>query len=92
MNEERTEERPEPRAWVEMLSEDQARRVLPESYGYDHGLLPSFFRLVQTHERIGDVFWPLQAAVMQGGEDSELSQRDRELIAVVAAVAQDCEY
>ena len=85
-------DRTEPTAWIRMPSEEEARRDLPQDYAYDHALLPSFFRLVHAHRQISDVFWPLQAAVMQGEEDSRLSQRDREMVAVAAAVAQDCDY
>ena len=84
--------RTEPTAWIHMPSEEEARRDLPQDYAYDHSLLPSFFRLVHAHREISEVFWPLQAAVMQGEEDSRLSSRDREMVAVAAAVAQDCDY
>ena len=85
-------DRPEPTAWIGIPSEEEARQDLPQDYGYDHALLPSFFRLVHAHREISEVFWPLQGAVMQGEDDSQLSPRDREMIAVAAAVAQDCEY
>jgi alkylhydroperoxidase/carboxymuconolactone decarboxylase family protein YurZ len=85
-------DRNEPTAWIRIPSEEDARRDLPSDYAYDDALLPSFFRLVNAHRKISQVFWPLQAAVMQGEEDSRLSPREREMIAVAAAVAQDCDY
>lgn len=49
-------DRPESTTWIRIPSEEEARRDLPQDYGYDHALLPSFFRLLHAHEEISEVF------------------------------------
>jgi hypothetical protein len=80
-------------AWVAIPSEATVRARLPAGtrYPYDFGFLPAMGRLVRAHPRIGPAWLALFAQVMW--EPSEvLSRAEREMIAAVAAAAQDCHY
>ena len=83
-----------PDAWVQMPSEEQLRAtIIPPGSGfpYDFGFLPAMVRLALTHGRIGAAFGPLFAQIMFSPE-GRLSRREREMVASVAAAAQDCVY
>jgi hypothetical protein len=82
----------EKEAWVELLTEEESRRQMPPYYNYQGSFIPNFFRLVQAHSAIGAAFWPLQKEVLEGTPDSMLTASERELIVLVASVAQDCHY
>ena len=47
-------------------------------------------RLHMAHPRIGPLFGPLFREIMFG--QGELSRAEREMVAAVAAAAQDCHY
>jgi len=80
-------------AWVAIPSEETERARLPHSftYPYDFGFLPAMGRLLRTHPRIGPAFLKLFAEIMWTPA-SYLSRPEREMIAAVAAAAQDCHY
>lgn len=80
-------------AWVAIPSEETVRAALPPGakYPYDFGFLPAMGRLIRTHQRIGAAWLPLFREIMWSS-DSVLSRQEREMIAAVAAAAQDCHY
>ena len=81
-----------PDAWVAMPSETEVRAVLPPDADvpYDFGFLPAMFRLIMAHPRIAPFFGALFGQIMF--EPGALSRREREMVAAVAAAAQDCHY
>lgn len=80
-------------AWVTIPTEAELRAQLPpgRAYPYDFGFLPAMGRLLRTHGRIGKAFLQLFSEIMWTPE-SRLSRQEREMIAGVAAAAQDCHY
>ena len=80
-------------AWVIIPSEAELRAQMPpgRAYPYDFGFLPAMGRLLRTHERISGAFLKLFGEIMWTPE-GYLSRREREMIAAVAAAAQDCHY
>ena len=81
-----------PEAWVEMLSEEELRAQIPPDakFPYDFGFLPAMTRLIRAHGRIGQAFGALFAQIMF--VPGHLDRREREMVAAVASVAQDCRY
>ena len=82
-----------PDAWVQLPSEEQLRQLFPRNTGmpYDFGFLPAMMRLIVAHGRIGAAFGQLFGQIMFS-PDGKLSRREREMVAAVAAAAQDCRY
>ena len=82
-----------PDAWVELPSEAQMRALIPPDtkFPYDFGFLPAMMRLIMAHERIGPAFGSLFAQIMFSPQGA-LDRREREMVAAVAAAAQDCHY
>jgi hypothetical protein len=80
-------------AWVSIPSEAELRAQMPpgRTYPYDFGFLPAMGRLLRTHPRIGPAFLKLFSEIMWTPE-SFLTRQEREMIAGVAAAAQDCHY
>jgi hypothetical protein len=80
-------------AWVRILSEPQMRALIPagETVAYDFGFIPAMGRLLMAHERIGPAFVNLYRQIMFAA-DGALSRQEREMVAAVAAAAQDCHY
>lgn len=80
-------------AWVTIPTEAELRAQLPpgRAYPYDFGFLPAMGRLLRTHGRIGKAFMQLFSEIMWAPEGA-LSRQEREMIAGVAAAAQDCYY
>jgi hypothetical protein len=80
-------------AWISIPSEAEIRAQMPpgRTYPYDFGFLPAMGRLLRTHQRIGGAFLKLFSEIMWTPE-SCLSRQEREMIAAVAAAAQDCHY
>ncbi len=80
-------------AWVAIPSEAAIRAQMPPGrvYPYDFGFLPAMGRLLRTHERIGRAFLQLFGEIMWTPE-GHWSRGEREMIAAVAAAAQDCHY
>jgi hypothetical protein len=82
-----------PDAWVRLPSQEQMRALIPpdRKMPYDFGFLPAMTRLVMAHGRIGPAFGQLFAQIMFSPEGA-LDRREREMVAAVAAAAQDCRY
>ncbi len=80
-----------PEAWVRMPSEEELRAQIPQDarFPYDFGFYPAMMRLIGAHGRIGSAFGALFAQIMFSPE-GELDRREREMVAAVAAAAQDC--
>lgn len=57
---------------------------------YDFGFIPPMTRLLLAHTTIGSAFRALYAQVMF--RPGSLSRSEREMVAAVAAAAQDCFY
>ncbi len=77
-------------AWVMMPAGDEIRAARSERSPYDFGFVPAMGRLLMTHPRIGRAFGQLFAEIMFA--PGVLSRAERELVAAVAAAAQDCFY
>lgn len=58
--------------------------------GYRYGYVPAMGRLIAAHPGIAPAFSALFTAVMFA--PGALSRAEREMIAAVAAAAQDCHY
>jgi hypothetical protein len=85
MDFERTED-----SWVAMPSEEQARGMLGGANPYDFGFVTAMARLVGAHVQIAPFFGALFHRIMFG--PGALSRSEREMVAAVAASAQDCHY
>ncbi len=80
-------------AWLTIPTEEELRASLPpgaRAGNYDFGYLPAMGRLQATHRGIGPMFRALYREVMFG--PGELDRQEREMVASVAAAAQDCQY
>ena len=80
-------------AWVAIPNEAERRAQMPggaPASGYDFGFLPAMGRLLSVHREIGPAFGKLFSTVMFG--PGHLSRQEREMVAAVAAAAQDCHY
>lgn len=80
-------------AWVSIPTEEEHRSSLPPGApagNYDFGYLPAMGRLQARHKAIGPLFGALYRQVMFG--PGELDRQEREMVAAVAAAAQDCHY
>ena len=79
-------------AWVPIPSEEDMRAFIPADRPspYDFGFLPAMGRLLFAHPQVGPFFGALFARIMF--EPGHLERREREMIAAVAAAAQDCHY
>ena len=78
----------ERQAWVRLPSDEEIRVAMPAggASAYDFGFMMGMPRLRMAHPRIG----PLFREIMFG--PGELSRAEREMVAAVAAAAQDCHY
>jgi len=77
-------------AWVTLPDEDTYRAAVPAGGPYDFGFLPAMGRLIAAHPRIGPAFSALFASIMFA--PGVLDRSEREMVAAVAASAQDCFY
>jgi alkylhydroperoxidase/carboxymuconolactone decarboxylase family protein YurZ len=57
---------------------------------YDFGFVPAMGRLIMAHPQIAPAFGALFAQIMFA--PGALERREREMVAAVATVAQDCFY
>jgi len=78
-------------AWVGLpdqstIAEAPGRRNHPYNFGYVAGMS----RLIMAHSRIAPAFGALYASIMF--VPGALSRAEREMVAAVAAAAQDCHY
>lgn len=77
-------------AWVALPSEVDLRAGGSSGGHYDFGFLPNMARLIAAHPAIGPAFSRLFGEIMF--RPGTLTRRERELVAAVAAAAQDCFY
>ena len=78
-------------AWVKLsdpaaMTNDGARGNHPYNFGYVAGMA----RLITAHPGIVSAFGGLYASIMFA--PGALSRAEREMVAAVAAAAQDCHY
>ena len=78
-------------AWVK-LPEPATIRLAAErqNHPYDFGYVAGMARLIMAHPRIAPAFGALYASIMFA--PGALSRAEREMVAAVAAAAQDCHY
>ena len=86
-------------AWVALPSDEQIGAMQPSgaaaasqgvARGYDFGFVAGMSRLLMAHDRLGPLFRQLFRELMFG--PGHLDRREREMVAAVAAAAQDCHY
>jgi alkylhydroperoxidase/carboxymuconolactone decarboxylase family protein YurZ len=75
-----------PVEWFKLRPNDPKPGVRP----YNYGFVGEMSVLMSAHPRIGPALGELFAQVMFG--PGALSRSEREMVAAVAAVAQDCHY
>ena len=76
-------------AWVKLVPEDEVRPMF-EGHPYNLGFIPAMGRLIASHDRIGPYFGALFGQIMFA--PGALDRREREMVAAIAAAAQDCHY
>jgi alkylhydroperoxidase/carboxymuconolactone decarboxylase family protein YurZ len=76
-------------AFIELPSRESFASQHPG--GYNFGFVANMGRLLRAHPRIGPRFIALFGEIMFSPEGA-LDRREREMIAAVAAAAQDCHY
>jgi alkylhydroperoxidase/carboxymuconolactone decarboxylase family protein YurZ len=80
-----------PIAWVRLPGPDQvAAARLTEDHPYNLGYVPAMGRLISAHPRLAPYFGALFGQIMF--VPGALSRAEREMVAAVAAAAQDCHY
>lgn len=80
-----------PEAWIDLPSEDSIReKTRGKKTGYNFGFVPRMSRLMAAHPAIGPAFSKLYGQIMF--TEGRLDRREREMVASVAAAAQDCFY
>jgi alkylhydroperoxidase/carboxymuconolactone decarboxylase family protein YurZ len=79
-------------AWVDLPSAEEIRDRIPADtpIAYDINFLPAMARLSRGHPRLAAPFSALSHAIMFG--PGYLTRAEREMVASVAAAAQDCHY
>ncbi|MDX1382398.1 MAG: carboxymuconolactone decarboxylase family protein [Thermoanaerobaculia bacterium] len=81
---------PGPIAWVDTPTDEEMAAIRPPGGPYDFGFVPNMGKLLAAHQEIGPHFGALFAQIMFA--DGALDRREREMVAAVAAAAQDCHY
>lgn len=81
-----------PEAWVRIPTEEEYLANMPPGAkgAYEFGFVPAMGRLLATHPTIGRAFGNLYMQIMFA--PGHLSRAEREMVAGVAAAAQDCHY
>ena len=79
-------------AWVQIPTDTEYKAAMPAGHQgpYEFGFVPAMGRLLAAHEVIGPAFGNLYKQIMFG--PGHLTRAEREMIAGVAAAAQDCHY
>jgi len=78
-------------AWVKLPESGAvAHAAGRENHHYDFGYVAGMSRLIMAHPRIAPAFGALYASIMFG--PGALTRAEREMVAAVAAAAQDCHY
>ena len=84
----------QPEAWVQLPSEDEVRSLAGgRAHPYEAflgGVVARMARLLVAHPLIGPAFRQLSHVILFG--PGALSRAEREMVAAVAAAAQDCVY
>lgn len=62
----------------------------PPTHPYNFGFTARMSRLMRAHERIGRAYGRLFLEVM--ATETRLTRPEKEMVAAVAAAAQDCHY
>jgi alkylhydroperoxidase/carboxymuconolactone decarboxylase family protein YurZ len=78
-------------AFIELPPRDTIQLPPSGAGGYNFGFVANMGRLLRAHPRIGKHFQALFGEIMFAREGA-LDRREREMIAAVAAAAQDCHY
>lgn len=83
-----------PDAWVELVAPDELARKMAANPSarslYDFGFVANMARLMRTHPRIAVTWGAHYLSVMDEG--GALTRPEKEMVAAVAAAAQDCHY
>ena len=79
-----------PDAWIPMPAEEEIRALVPGGHPYDFGFITGMQRLVMAHLGIAPFFGALFQQIMF--QPGALERHEREMVAAVAAAAQDCHY
>jgi alkylhydroperoxidase/carboxymuconolactone decarboxylase family protein YurZ len=79
-------------AWVRLPSAAEVEASAPPGRrgGYDFGFFSNMGRLLRAHPRFGAPFLTLFAHLMFA--PGALDRAEKEMVAAVAAAAQDCHY
>ena len=79
-------------AWVSIPTDEERRAQMSPGprRGYDYGFVPAMGRLLAAHPSISPLFSALFRQLMF--EPGHLGRQEREMIAAIAAAAQDCHY
>jgi len=81
-------------AWVELISADELAIKMAANPSarslYDFGFVANMARLMRTHPRIAATWGAHYLSVMYEG--GALTRPEKEMVAAVAAAAQDCHY
>ena len=79
-------------AWVAVPSEAEVRGGMPADtrHPYDFGFLPAMSRLSRAHPRFAGPLAALSREILFN--PGHLARYEREMIAAIAAAAQDCHY
>lgn len=79
-------------AFVALATEQEVKKHLPPGAKspYDFGFQPAMARLLLAHDTLGPTFRAHFANVMF--KPGALSRPEREMVAAIAAAAQDCFY
>jgi hypothetical protein len=84
-------ENDKPTAWIALPEPNhRAGARTPKEHPYNFDYVPAMGLLISAHPRIAPSFGALYAQVMFA--PGALSRAEREMIAAVAAAAQDCHY
>jgi hypothetical protein len=78
-------------AWVDLVSDEDAYTERARGDPYDFGFALGMSKLIMAHPRIARLWGPLYAEIMFA-EAGAWSRTEREMVAAVAAAAQDCRY
>jgi alkylhydroperoxidase/carboxymuconolactone decarboxylase family protein YurZ len=77
-------------AFIELPSDESVGSAAARGSQYDFGFVANMGKLIRAHPRIGARFGALFAEIMF--VPGALDRREREMVAAVAAAAQDCHY
>lgn len=85
---------PEPgserQCWIDLPGPESLAQTRPADHPYNFGFASGMARLLAAHPRIGPAFMQLFSAIMFA--PGQLDRQEREMVAAVAASAQECFY